>query len=428
MAKYLITIEGFDPSALPTTPTNAELLQMVRESQCASDVGELILSADPPDVVLYPILKRFRWVKTGLTLIPTGEFYYHDGSSWVLEKPAAGSITGDMLVDKTVGIDKLSPDGDPLQLIRINAGGTAYEYVDPADAIPDGSLSTDKLAVGASADLALLTGLGGAWAPVSLQYFFGRIYSLVSGVTGFSSLADKLVFLRTSDNTVRSITVNYLFGSAIDSATEITGTAAEDYVPLVDFSDGLLKKVLLSNLLPNTGVAAGSYTGITNLTINAKGQITALTSSGTNGAAISVKDTGATGYAPQSVLATTETVVRLNTIVSSSWASLATNIITLAAGTYSIDISIPVYESSGGYKFIGILYNNTTSTVLATGTSKNEGDMDSLVLNIKHVFSLGTSSAITIRLYAGAACTVGQVMNVGTYPETYAQVLITKTA
>ena len=140
-----------------------------------------------------------------------------------------------MLVDGTVGIEKLSPDGDPLQIIRINAAGTAFEYVDIVDAIPDAGLSTDKLAAGSGADLALLSGLGGSWAPVSLQYFFGRIYSVVSGVTAFSSLADKIVFLRTSDNTVRTMTVNYVFGSAIESATEITGTAVEDYVPLVDF-------------------------------------------------------------------------------------------------------------------------------------------------------------------------------------------------
>lgn len=277
MAKYLITIEGFDPSALPTTPTNAELLQMVRESQCASDVGELVLSATAPDVVLYPILKRFRWVKTNLALVPTGEFYYHDGSSWVIEKPAVGSITGDMLVDGTVGIEKLSPDGDPLQIIRINAAGTAFEYVDIVDAIPDAGLSTDKLAAGSGADLALLSGLGGSWAPVSLQYFFGRIYSVVSGVTAFSSLADKIVFLRTSDNTVRTMTVNYVFGSAIESATEITGTAVEDYVPLVDFSDGLFKKVLLSNLLPNTGVVAGTYGYPSAISVNAKGQVTSIT-------------------------------------------------------------------------------------------------------------------------------------------------------
>jgi hypothetical protein len=81
MAKYLITIEGYDPTGGIGTPTNAELLQMVRESQCASDVGELVLSATAPDVVLYPILKRFRWVKTNLALVPTGEFYYHDDSS-----------------------------------------------------------------------------------------------------------------------------------------------------------------------------------------------------------------------------------------------------------------------------------------------------------------------------------------------------------
>lgn len=428
MAKYLITIEGFDPSALPSTPTNAELLQMVRESQCASDVGELVLSPTAPDVVLYPILKRFRWVKTNLALVPTGEFYFHNGSSWEIEKPSVGSITGDMLVDHTVGIEKLSPDGDPLQIIRINAMGDAFEPIDIVDAIPDAGLSTDKLAAGSGADLALISGLGGSWAPVSLQYFFGRIYSVVSGVTSFSSLADKITFLRTSDNTVRTMTVNYVFGSAIDSATEITGTAAEDYVPLVDFSDGLFKKVLLSNLLPNTGVAAGVYTSISQLTVNTKGQITALTTTGAAGDTIGVKDTGAVGYAPQSVLAAAETVVRLNTIVSASWASLVANVITLAAGTYAIDACIPVYEASGGYKFVGILYNNTSSTVLATGTSRNEGDMDSIVLNIKHVFTLSASSAITLRIHAGDACTIGQVMSVGTYPETYAQALITKLA
>jgi hypothetical protein len=282
MAKYLITIEGYDPTGGIGTPTNAELLQMVRESQCASDVGELVLSATAPDVVLYPILKRFRWVKTNLALVPTGEFYYHDGSSWVIEKPAVGSITGDMLVDGTVGIEKLSPDGDPLQIIRINAAGTAFEYVDIVDAIPDAGLSTDKLAAGSGADLALLSGLGGSWAPVSLQYFFGRIYSVVSGVTSFSSLADKIVFLRTSDNTVRTMTINYAFGSAIESATEITGTAVEDYVPLVDFSDGLFKKVLLSNLLPNIGVVAGTYTNPSSVTVNSKGQVTSISSSGSS--------------------------------------------------------------------------------------------------------------------------------------------------
>ena len=99
MAKYLVVIEGFDPSPLPTTPSNAELLQMVREAQFASDVGGLILSSTAPNVVQYPILARFRWVKTDVSLVPIGEFYYHDGSSWVIEKPAVGSITGSMLVD-----------------------------------------------------------------------------------------------------------------------------------------------------------------------------------------------------------------------------------------------------------------------------------------------------------------------------------------
>lgn len=423
--KYLVILEGFDPSALPTTPTNAQLLQMVHEAQFASDVGAEIESPTTPDVVQYPILKRFRWAKTAAG-VRTGEFYYHDGASWVVEKPAIGSITGDMLVDNTVGIEKLKADGDQGQIIRVNGG--VFEFIDIVDAIDDFSLSTDKIAAGSGADLALLSGLGGSWAPVSLQYFFGRIYSIVSGVSDFSGLTDQILFKRVSDSTMRSMTVLRFFTSGFDQATVIAATENADFGMVLDASDGLYKKVLLQNFLPNTGITAGVYTGISQLTVNSKGQITALSTTGGAGDVVSIKDTGATGYAPQSILAITETVVRLNTITTASWATLAANVITLAAGTYSFDACIPIYEASGGYKFVAMLYNNTTSSILATGTSRNEGDMDSVSLNVKHVFTLSTSSAITLRVYASGACTVGQTMSLGAYPETYAQVLLTKTA
>lgn len=280
--KYLVILEGFDPTSLPTTPSNAELLQMVREAQFASDVGGLILSSTAPNVVQYPILARFRWVKTDVSLVPIGEFYYHDGSSWVIEKPAVGSITGSMLVDGTVGIEKLNAAGDPLQIFRINAGGTAFEFVDVVDAIPDSSLSTDKLAAGSGADLALLSGLGGSWAPVSLQYFFGRIYDVVGAVTDFSSQADKIVFNRSSDDTVRGMTIGWFFTSGFDQATVIASTEVGDFGMVLDASDGLYKKVLLSNWLPNSGVVAGTYGYPTSVTVNAKGQVTAITA-GTQG-------------------------------------------------------------------------------------------------------------------------------------------------
>lgn len=280
--KYLVLIEGFDPTSVPTTPTNAQLLQEVREAQFASDIGGLILSSTAPNVVQYPILARFRWVKTDVSLVPIGEFYYHDGSSWVIEKPAVGSITGSMLVDGTVGIEKLNAAGDPLQIIRINAGGTAFEFVDITDAIPDSSLSTDKLAAGSGADLALLSGLGGSWAPVSLQYFFGRIYDVVGAVTDFSSQADKIVFNRSSDDTVRGMTIGRFFTSGFDQATVIASTEGGDFGMVLDASDGLYKKVLLSNWLPNSGVVAGTYGYPTSVTVNAKGQVTAITA-GTQG-------------------------------------------------------------------------------------------------------------------------------------------------
>lgn len=277
MAKYLVVIEGFDPSPLPTTPSNAELLQMVREAQFASDVGGLILSSTAPNVVQYPILARFRWVKTDVSLVPIGEFYYHNGSSWVIEKPAVGSITGSMLVDGTVGIEKLKADGDEGQIVRVSGG--MFQFIDIVDAIDDFSLSTDKLAAGSGADLALLSGLGGSWAPVSLQYFFGRIYDVVGAVTDFSSQADKIVFNRSSDDTVRGMTIGRFFTSGFDQATLIASTEGGDFGMVLDASDGLYKKVLLSNFIPNTGVAAGTYTNPSSITVNAKGQLTAISSS-----------------------------------------------------------------------------------------------------------------------------------------------------
>lgn len=423
--KYLLIIEGFDPSALPTTPTNAQLLQMVHEAQFASDVGAEIESPTTPDVVQYPILKRFRWAKTAAG-VRIGEFYYHDGSSWVIEKPAVGSITGNMLVDGTVGIEKLNAAGDPFQIIRVNATATGFEFIDIVDAIPDSSLSTDKLSAGSGADLALLSGLGGSWAPVSLQYFFGRIYSIVSGVSDFSGLTDKILFKRASDNAVLSLSVLRFFTSGFDQAAVIAATENSDFGMVLDSSDGLFKKVLLSNWLPNTGVAAGTYTGITQATINAKGQITAISATGTAGAALVAKDTGVAGYAAQAILATTETVIRLTSISPVSWATMAANVITLAAGTYTLDAVVPIYEATGNEEFIVMLYNNTAASILATVSASNEGDVDLTTANLKHVFTLSASSNITMRIYSSAACALGDPVNLGTYAETYTQVLINK--
>lgn len=68
--------------------------------------------------------------------------------------------------------------------------------------------------------------------------------------------------------------------------TELSATAAGDYVYVVDVSDtsedagGSSRKAKLSNLLPDSGVTANSYGGaaaVPVITVNAKGQVTAIT-------------------------------------------------------------------------------------------------------------------------------------------------------
>lgn len=150
MADYAIIVAGFDPTSLGgTAPNNSQLLQMVQEAQFADDVGGIIYAQAAPDVVAYPILKRFRWGELNGSNQRTGKFYYYKDSvsAWTLETPADGTINGSAFIDGTIAVTKLAP-GTAAYLLRTNGAGTAAEWAPVATAIPDGSLSLAKLTSG----------------------------------------------------------------------------------------------------------------------------------------------------------------------------------------------------------------------------------------------------------------------------------------
>jgi len=89
-------------------------------------------SATAPDVVTYPILKRWIWVDLTNPALPVKRCWNSTMSSWDLELPVAGSITGAMIADHTIGLVKLDVSaGSPLYVLRINGAGTTVEYTDP---------------------------------------------------------------------------------------------------------------------------------------------------------------------------------------------------------------------------------------------------------------------------------------------------------
>jgi len=274
--KYLVIIEGFDPTSGIGVPTNAELLQMVRQSQFADDIGGGILSDTPPDVVLYPILARFRWIKTTAGMID-GLFYYHDGSSWVLERPAPGTVDAASIADGTITLDKLSPDGDPLDIIRINAAGNGFEFLSIIDAIAAGSIGYAKLATAGGQNYLLVSNAGGVLEAKTPAYALAALIAGGTAATTFNSTADVIPFRNAADGLAYKITVADFAKELISKLTELTATAAADFVPVQDVSDSnTVKKVQIQNLLPDTGFAPGVYSNPTSVTLNSKGQVTSV--------------------------------------------------------------------------------------------------------------------------------------------------------
>jgi len=126
---------GLDPTGLPNGITKAQLLQMTEAAGPDSDIGFLFIGGVAPVIATYPETARFIWLN-----ISNGEIRYYTGASWQLctatVNIAAGSVT----------ISKLSVSGGAAyNLIRVNAGATAFEFVTPVNAIADGTLPIAKL-------------------------------------------------------------------------------------------------------------------------------------------------------------------------------------------------------------------------------------------------------------------------------------------
>lgn len=286
---YSLIITGFDPTSLPDTPTNAELLQMISQAQYASDIGGIILSDTEPDSTTYPILLRFRWSKTDGSGGLTGEFYYHDGTSWTLEVPGPGTVTAASLAAGTITLDKLYPGGSPFWIIRRNSiaegnPGAGFEMISITNAISSNSLSLLKLINASSADRMIVSGPGGAWTDTPADEAFTVLFQSANGVTAFTNLSDEIFFKRISDDAPCSLTLQNFFTSGIGFLATVVTTQNSDVVTILDASDSLIAKtVLIGNLLPDTGVTAATYANPSSVSVNAKGQITAISSGASQG-------------------------------------------------------------------------------------------------------------------------------------------------
>ncbi len=160
---YPFWVTGFNAISVVGTPTNAQLDLMLSDSRPNTTIGVTVWSDSAPDVVVYPDLIRCRWGKTSAG-VPTGDFYYHNGTTWKLEEATA--VDGAKLINASVPITKLSAvGGSPYDLIQVNAAGTGFQFVS--------QLSYDKLDDGGSSDSVLFwTAADNLWAAVNWAVIF----------------------------------------------------------------------------------------------------------------------------------------------------------------------------------------------------------------------------------------------------------------
>lgn len=140
---------GFDPTALANISA-AQLLQMVNQIRPNADRGGVVFDSSPPDVTgANEKYKRYVWIDTTTTPY-VWKLYNPDTPGWEAALFTPGALSGGYITDASVTIAKLSPSGGTaLQAIRLNSGGTAYEFYDASTSVPDGSIGEDQLGTGA---------------------------------------------------------------------------------------------------------------------------------------------------------------------------------------------------------------------------------------------------------------------------------------
>lgn len=384
---------GLDLSLLPSAATNAQIMQALQQAYPASGLGIIIYQSGTPDVATYTEYATFLWVNT-----TTGELKYWNGTSWQL---VSGFAT---IADASVTIGKLSPTGGAaLQLIRINAGGTAFEFVNPADLFSTNSFPLNKL-VNAS---------GAGYVP----------YSGVGGVYSASLLTTLINTWLTTAN-IPNTRVMDVGGVGLPNQVAYI---ADTFNAL---SYAYVESLLRANQTPTSKLQYAAGLAGKWLKCNATGTDIEGASEAPGGKAAVIKYTGIASSSPQAISTTGSLqTVQFNAEVDpSSIVTLSGNQFTLAAGNYEFDLSVPVNRaSSTSAKIVVVLRDITGASNLATATAWHPGGAGGqTMINLKHSLTIAASNIYEIQLITDQTIDLGIAANLGSLAETYQQLAIRK--
>lgn len=141
-------VEGIDPTSTFGGYASV-LLQLIREAKPSSTYGMILFDTTAPDVTgANAWRKRSIWVSLLNPALPTVNVYRESAPGWVNVNDviSPNTITTAMIQNAAVTLAKLSTAGGTAnQLIRVNAGGTAFEFVSLASLVTTGSIPVGSL-------------------------------------------------------------------------------------------------------------------------------------------------------------------------------------------------------------------------------------------------------------------------------------------
>ncbi len=188
-------------------------------------------------------------------------------------------MTAASIANGTITLDKLNAGGNPYDIIRINDDGDEFEFATIVNTITDGSFPYTKFVPAGGVSYLFVSTTGGAWQAVTASSAANTLFQNFLSATAFDSTSDKVPFLKATDNKAYALTVPNFYKGAFTILPVLGTTQVTDKVLVSDSDDGQsVKAVALADLLPDSGVVSNTYAYPSSVTVNAKGQITAIVS------------------------------------------------------------------------------------------------------------------------------------------------------
>jgi len=227
----------FDPGIDPTATFGgyaSVLLQLIELAVPNAIRGMVIYSEDEPATTGQPTgypTDWYAWQKRCVWIRPsTGElFVYKEGLSWQAVEFGTNSINGTSIIDGTITIDKLAPTGAARQLIQINAGETAWEFVDPANIFSTGTVDPTYLIPGTNGQVLITVAGAATWTTFNSAYILNLIANGDIPVEKLAAGAPNTVLQTNSSGDVSWQALGTVLGPATLPVTTLTRTGGYAY-------------------------------------------------------------------------------------------------------------------------------------------------------------------------------------------------------